>query len=219
MFVVGRENFERNKLLYKKVNEHYHSDTQKIIEELSTVAHLTMQPSEIITRKIRCILIAPLLIDFMSHALLEDNEWANITISRLSAVIGEHRPYIWSVNITKDDAPGVAQALGFGRSIHLRHIIRDPVVHSRSLECIPLLLKRGDSLQLLPDEDIELKAFDQLLFCGLRKVKHTMSPTLSDLNQLNYVMTSKNEPQSYVWKKLSHFFQNDDRRTSSRQTR
>ncbi len=216
VFVVGRENFERNKLLYKKVNEHYQSGTQKIDEELSAVAHLAMQPSEIITRKIRCILIAPLLIDFMTHALLEDNEWANITISRLSAVIGEHRPYIWSVNITKDDAPAVAHALGFGRSIHLRHIIRDPAVHSRSLECIPLLLKRGDDLQLLPDEDIEIKAFDQLLFCGLRKVKHTMSPTLSDLNQLNYVMTSINEPQSYVWKKLSHFFQKGDRRDASR---
>jgi len=216
VFVVGRENFERNKLLYKKVNEHYQSGTQKIDEELSAVAHLAMQPSEIITRKIRCILIAPLLIDFMTHALLEDNEWANITISRLSAVIGEHRPYIWSVNITKEDAPAVAHALGFGRSIHLRHIIRDPAVHSRSLECIPLLLKRGDDLQLLPDEDIEIKAFDQLLFCGLRKVKHTMSPTLSDLNQLNYVMTSINEPQSYVWKKLSHFFQKGDRRDASR---
>ncbi|MCK4833684.1 MAG: NAD-binding protein [Gammaproteobacteria bacterium] len=217
VFVVGRENFERHELLYKKVNEHYHSETQKDAEELSTVAHLTMQPSEIITRKIRSILIAPLLIDFISQALLKDNEWANITISRLSAVIGDERPYIWSVNISKENTPAIAQALGFGRSIHLRHIIRDPVVHSENLSCVPLLLKRGDDLQLLPDEDTQLKAFDQLLFCGLRKVKHTMSPTLSDLNLLNYVMTSKNEPQSYVWKKLTHFFQKQDRRTSSRQ--
>lgn len=216
VFVVGRENFKRHELLYKKINEHYQTDTHKDIEELSTVAHLAMQPSEIITRQIRSILIAPLLIDFISQALLEDNEWANITISRLSAVIGEQRPYIWSVSINKENAPAIAQALGFGRSIHLQHIIRDPVVHSRNLACVPLLLKRGDNLQLLPDEDIELKAFDQLLFCGLRKVKHTMSPTLTHLNQLNYVMTSKNEPQSYVWKKLTHLLHKYERRSASR---
>ncbi len=216
VFVVGRENFEKNKLLYKKVNEHYHKDTHKNIEDLSNVAHIAMQPSEIITRRIRAILIAPLLIDFISHALLEDQEWANITISRLSAVIGENRPYVWTVNITKDNAPAIAQALGFGRNIKIQHIIRNPTIHSKNLDCVTLLLKRGTEVQLLPDDDVELKAFDQLMFCGLRKVKHTMSPTLNDLNLLNYVMTSKNEPQSYVWKKLMHYLQKGERRESSR---
>ena len=216
VFVVGRENFEKNELLYKKVNEHYHKDTNKNIDDLANVAHLAMQPSEIITRRIRAILIAPLLIDFISHALHEDQEWANITISRLSAVIGENRPYIWTVNITKDNTPAIAMALGYGRSIQIQHIIRNPIIHSKNLDCVALLLKRGDDVQLLPDENVELKAFDQLLFCGLRKVKHTMSPTLNDLNLLNYVMTSKNEPQSYVWKKLMHYLQKADRRESSR---
>lgn len=216
VFVVGRENFEKNKLLYKKVNEHYHQQIHKDAEELSSVAHLTMKPSEIITRRIRAILIAPLLIDFITQALLEDQEWANITISRLSAVIGENRPYIWTINISKENTPAIAQALGYGRSIHIRHIIRNPVIHSKNLDCVALLLKRGDELLLLPDEDVELKAFDQLLFCGLREVKHAMSPTVNDLNLLNYVMTSKNEPQSYVWKKLIHFLKKRERRDSTR---
>lgn len=216
VFVVGRENFERNKLLYKKVNEHYHADRHKDEEGLTTVAHLAMQPSEIITREIRSTLIAPLLTDFIALALQEETEWANITISRLSAVIGEHRPYIWTVSITKETAPAVAQALGFGRSIQIQHIIRDPIVHTRNLDCVPLLLKRGENLYLLPEDTIELQAFDQLLFCGLRKVKHSMSPTLFQLNRLNYVMTSKNEPQGYVWKKLSHFFQKKERRSDFR---
>ncbi|VAW51002.1 Potassium channel protein [hydrothermal vent metagenome] len=216
IFVVARENSERNKLLYKKVNEHYQTDKRKDIEELSNVAHLAMQPSEIITRQIRSILLAPLLIDFISHALLKNNEWANITISRLSAVIGDNRPYTWSINITKENTPAIAQALGFGRNIQLRHILQDPTTHSKNLACVPLLLKRGETLQLLPDENIELKAFDQLLFCGLRKVKHSMSPMLTDLNLLNYVMTSKNEPQSYVWKKITRYFQRHNRRSTLR---
>ncbi len=120
------------------------------------------------------------------------------------------------MNSTKESTPAIAQALGFGRNIQLRHIIRDPIVHTKKLACVPLLLKRGDTLQLLPDENTELKAFDQLLFCGLRKVKHTMSPTLTNLNLLNYVMTSKNDPQSYVWKKITRYFQKHERRSNSR---
>ena len=141
------------------------------------------------------------MVDFINHSLHKDEEWANITISRLSAIIGDNPPHIWTVNINKEETPAIAQALGFGRSILLKHIIQDPVDHSEILHCIPLLLKRGDDIQLLPDQQTEMKAFDQLLFCGLREVKYTMSPTLIDLSRLNYVMTSKNEPQSYLWKK------------------
>jgi voltage-gated potassium channel len=216
VFVVGRQNFDKNKLLYSKINEHYSTESHDETEELSTVAHLAMQPSEIIAREIRAILIAPLLIDFIDHALHQDQQWANITISRLSAVIGENNPYIWTFRITKDDTPAIAQALGFGRSIQLKYITRDPICLSKNLACVTLLLKRGDHIQLLPDEDTEIKALDEFLFCGLRKVKRSMSPILTDLSLLNYVMTSKNEPQSYIWKKITRYMQAQDRRSSTR---
>ncbi len=216
VFVVGRQNCMENELLYSKINEHYQKATHKDNEELSPLAHLVMQPSEVIARKIRAILIAPLLLDFINKALHEEQEWANITISRLSAVVGNNPPYNWTISISKEKTPAVAQALGYGRSIELKHITRDPANHSQALSCVPLLLKRGDDLFLLPEEGTELKAFDQLLFCGLRQVKHTMSATLNDLTTLNYVMTAKNEPQSYIWKKVARFIQKQDRRSSSR---
>ena len=216
VFVVGRENSYKHELLYNKVNDHYQKDTQKNTDELSTIAHLVMQPSEIIAREIRSILIAPLLIDFIDKALNEDQEWANITISRLSAVIGDNRPYIWTVNITKENAPAVAQAFGLGRSIQIKHVTRNRIILGKQLDCVTLLLKRGDESILLPDDDTELRAFDQIMFCGLRKVKFAMAPTLTDISLLNYVMTAKNEPQSYIWKKLTHLLKKQDRRTSSR---
>lgn len=217
VFVVARENYSRNELLYTKVNDNYQLETYENQNEISSVAHLAMQPSAIITREIRSLLIAPLLSDFMTLAMQNDQEWANITISRLSAVIGTERPYIWTVNITKENAPAVARALGLGRDIQLQHITRDPAVHTKNLACVALVLKRGDNIQLLPDSDAKLKAFDQLLFCGLRKVKHTMTPVLTDLNLLNFIMTSKNEPQSFIWKKITHYLQKADRRSSTRQ--
>jgi Trk K+ transport system NAD-binding subunit len=215
VFVVGRQNIMANEILYSKINEHYNTSKNKE-NEITPLAHLVMQPSEVIARKIRAILIAPLLIDFIQQSLQEEQEWANITISRLSAVVGDNPPYIWTISIGKDNTPAVAQALGFGRRIELKHIIRNPIDHDKKLACMALLLKRGDELMLLPEDDTELKAFDQLLFCGLRKVKHTMSPTLKDLSILNYVMTSKSEPQSYIWKKITRLMRKQDRRTSRR---
>jgi hypothetical protein len=216
VFVVGRQNFETNELLYTKINEHYHAATRDGSEELHTIAHLAMRPSEIIARRIRAILIAPLLIDFIDNALLEDQQWANITISRLTAVMGENSPTIWTVRINKEDAPAVAQALGFGRSIQLRHITRDQKCLSKTLAGMTLLLKRGEKIQLLPDDNTELKALDELLFCGLRNVKDCMSSTLTDISLLNYVMTSKNEPQSFIWRKISRLSQKTERRLSKR---
>jgi Trk K+ transport system NAD-binding subunit len=216
VFVVGRQNFETNELLYTKINEHYHTAARDDSDELNTIAHLAMRPSEIIARRIRALLIAPLLIDFIDNALLEDQQWANITISRLIAVIGEDSPIIWTVRINKEDAPAVAQALGFGRSIQLKHITRDQKCLSKTLAGMTLLLKRGDQIQLLPDDNTELKALDELLFCGLRNVKDCMSATLNDISLLNYVMTSKNEPQSYIWRKMTRLRQKQERRLSRR---
>ncbi len=215
IFVVGRQNFMTNELLYSKINEHYQKEAHQE-NEISPLAHLTMQASEIIARRIRAILTAPLLIDFINLALKEEQQWANITISRLTAVMGDRPPHIWTINIDKEKTPAIAQALGYGRSIELKHIINDPVNHSKKLSCMALLLKRGDDFLLLPEDNTELKAFDQILFCGLRKVKNTMLHTLNDLTILNYVMTSKNEPQSYLWKKLILLLKKQDRRSASR---
>lgn len=219
VFFVGRQNYKANKVLYNKINVQYHKNTNHDNEEISNIAHLVMQPSEIIARRVRAVLIAPLLLDFINLALPQDQEWANIMISRMSAVIGEQPPYLWTVNITKENAPAIAQALGYGRRMLLKHIIQAPASRQRDLPCIALIMKRGDELNLLPEEDMELKAFDQLLFCGLDKVEDTMYSTLNDLSTLNYIMTSKNEPQSYIWKNISRRLQKLERRAAHRGNR
>lgn len=216
VFVVGRQNFENNKLLYSKINEHYHIARQDNCEELNTTAHLDIQPSRIIARRIRSILIAPLLIEFILLALKENQQWANIVVSRLSAVVGKDNPYVWTVHITKDKAAAVARALGYGRNIQLQHITRDPYSHTKSLDCVALLLKKGEHIKLLPDENTEINALDEILFCGSRQVMHSMTPVLSDLSLLNFVMTSKNEPQSYIWKKITRFMKKQNRRSATR---
>jgi Trk K+ transport system NAD-binding subunit len=176
IFVVARQNVLNNHALYTATN-----------------ANLVMRPREIIARKIRVLFLTPLLIDFLAEAGEQDPQWANITISRLSAIVGDLRPHIWTVLINQSMTPAIAQALQYGRNIKLQHLISDPAVKNQQLQCVPLMLVRGDEHVLMPDEDHDIRAFDRILFCGAHEVHNSMRWTLTVMSSLNFVMTLQEE--------------------------
>ncbi len=218
IFIVARQNQQNSEPLYSAINLNYAKYAEQSDESPypDAIAHLVMRPKEIIGRKIRALLITPLLLDFLDEAKNMDKDWANITISRLSAVIGSHTPHNWAIMINFDKAPAVAETLGFGRHITLGHITQDPSDHLRKLCCVPLLINRNNQYILLPDEETELQPFDRILFCGTRQAKQTLSMTITNLSNLNYVMTFKQDPESYIWRKMTSFFKKNERRTHSR---
>ena len=198
-FIVARQNLLINHELYD-----------------ATKAQLIMRHREMLARKIRVIFLSPLLLNFLALANKRDTEWANITISRLSAIADNSRPHLWTVFINHDSAPAVASALQHGRKITIGHITHDPAAHVKKLNCAALILVRDDKEILLPDDDVEIKAFDRILFCGSRDIKLTMRWTLTVKRSLNYVMTLQNEPESYLWRKLHRHFNKQERRKTQR---
>ncbi len=215
IFIVARQNQLSSDALYSAINHNYARQTGNA----DTIAHLVMRPREIIGRKIRALLIAPLLLEFLQQAKNETEEWANITISRLSAVVGRKTPHNWTVTINTESAPAVARALEYGRYITLGNIMQDPKNRSQKIYCIALLLHRNNKNILLPEANIRLQANDQILFCGSRKVKTTLTSTITTLSNLDYVMTFKNDPESFIGRKLSNLFNKQDRRKQPRSNR
>jgi hypothetical protein len=199
VFAVARQNIYNNYDLYT-----------------ATRANLIMRPREITARKIRAVFLNPLLVDYLKIAKSYDEEWANIAISRMSAVIGNHSPHIWTVEITDKLSPAVARALKLGRTINLGHITQDPASRFVKLKCVPLLHVRGSENIMMPDDDIDIRHGDKLLFCGTREVKNSMDWTLKVMSSLNYVMTFKNEPESFVWRILHRYLHKTERRKASR---
>ena len=185
IFVVARQNLRDNSELFKKVK-----------------ADLVMQPREITARMIRVLFLNPLLCEFLKLANKKDDEWSNIVISRLSAVTGESKPHIWTVEITHKEAPAVFKALAFGRKITVNCLTIDPLSNTYKLECVPLLLKRSGDAILMPDDDTRLEKGDQLLFCGMREAMNSMNWILTAIASLNYVMQYEIEPESYLLKVL-----------------
>jgi Trk K+ transport system NAD-binding subunit len=199
IFIVARQNIWNNQVLYSSTN-----------------ASLIMHPREIIARKIRAFFLTPLLINFVELIKQRDAEWANVTISRLSAVVGESRPHVWTVNIDQDTAPAVVDCLNHGRSINIGHLTQDPGNRKSLLACVPLLLVRNNEKVLMPEDKLEICIGDQILFCGTRDVKNNMRWTLKVLRSLNYVMTFTAEPESLIWRILYRQRHKTERRHKSR---
>ena len=64
----------------------------------------------------------------------------------------------------------------------------------------------------MPDDEIDIKAGDKILFCGTTEVKNSMDWTLKVMSSLNYVMTFKNEPESFAWRLLHRYLHKTERR-------
>lgn len=186
IFVVARQNLRDNSELFNKVG-----------------ADLVMQPREITARMIRLLFLNPMLCDFLKIANKQDDEWSNVVISRLSAVVGESKPHIWTVKISPKETPAVFKAIAFGRNLTLSSIMLDPLAITNKLECVALLFKRKGEYQIMPEDEIRLEDGDQVVFCGMREAMNSMNWTLNVMASLNYVTKYDNEPESYLLKALS----------------
>ena len=183
LFVIARQNKRKNRVMFESIQ-----------------TDIVMQPGEIIARKIRMILTIPMLTEFVSNARIQDNEWANIFISRLCAVSGEVVPYLWALSINETRTFAVNELLGLGRKITLGDLQRNPHERDHAIPCIPLLVLRGDQEFLLPEDDLNLMQGDEILFCGGPKASSTMEWSLHNLNTLNYVATGELGADCYVWR-------------------
>lgn len=199
LFIVARQNKQMNLQLFN-----------------ATDANIIMQPNEIIARKIRTLLVSPLMIAFLNKARHQDPTWANITISRIMGALGESMPDIWSLHVDKTDARALCQVLHLGRIIRVGNLMQDPRQREKQLKAIPLMLKRGQRLLLMPTDDIAIKSGDQLLFCGTLNAQRSMEWSLNDLHRLNYIMTFEDTPDAFIWRKVHQFLKRIERRDRPR---
>ncbi|HEB81594.1 MAG TPA: potassium channel protein [Gammaproteobacteria bacterium] len=200
IFVVARQNMHDNTELFER-----------------SEADLVMQPREIIARIIRAQLLNALLIPFLLKASKQDEQWINVVVSRMIAVIGDRKPYVWTSIIDEENAPALIRALQLGRKVCLRCLATDPAARNHQLECVALLHERNGRKTLMPDDEIELQPGDKILFCGKREARNAMQWSMQVMSSLNYVMTYESEPESYIWRKFGRRYRGEERRRQPRQ--
>ncbi|KAA6185986.1 potassium channel protein [Thiohalocapsa marina] len=185
LFTVVRENKLDNKELFDAVG-----------------ADIVMHPSSIVAGRIRTLLGAPLLSEFVSYARYEEDAWACQLVSRIVALVHDRVPDVWEVRIDAEGAYALLELRRQGVVVELGDLLRDPRDRGRTLPIIALLRRRDGQRSLLPDPDERLREGDRLLFCGPAHAHSDMLWTLQNAHALNYVLFGSSPPQGLVWRWL-----------------
>ncbi|QFY90463.1 NAD-binding protein [Magnetovirga frankeli] len=171
LFIIARQNRQENAELFDAVN-----------------ADILMRPSQIIANRIRMLLATPMLHQFESLALYQDDEWACELISRITALVQQQVPFVWDLTLDEEAAYAVYHHLHRGGLMTLEDLLRNPRNRDKPLACIPLMLRsRGDQV-LLPELKTRLHLGDRLLFCAAEGVKDALQWTLQNGHALSYVV-------------------------------
>ena len=78
---------------------------------------IIMQPGAIAAQHILGLILAPLLGDFLNLANDQDEEWANLLVSRVAGVVEDVTPETWDVEISPLTAPAVFDCLIRGEEV------------------------------------------------------------------------------------------------------
>jgi Trk K+ transport system NAD-binding subunit len=166
-------------------------------------AHMVMHPSAIIADKIRVLLATPMLYEFTSLALYEEDSWACELISRVSALVNEQVPHIHEWTVGDADTAALHAFCANGGIFTIDDLLRDPWQRQDALDAIVLLVRRRNDRLLLPDTGTSLKVGDRLLICGSGAAFTRMRWTVSHDNTLDYVRTGIDRPQSWLWRRFA----------------
>ena len=166
---------------------------------------LIMQPGTIVAQHILGLILAPLLGDFFRLTRNQNEEWANLLVSRIAGVVAEVTPESWELEISPRQAPAVSGCLIRRDKVLLKDICSNPKNRSELLPCVPLLIKRDGECMLLPDTEECLQSGDQILFCGRQESTYQMRYIVNDHQALDYIQTGVDRPSGTVWRWITNY--------------
>ncbi len=185
LFVIARQNRQENRALFEAVDE-----------------DMLMHPSFIIANRIRMLLSTPLLSDFLSLALFNDDAWSCKLARLIMAAVNAEPPVVWEIEINQDEAPAMCRSIAAGNVLTMGEMMLSPQERKCELSCIALMHVRQDTRVLLPEPEQGVKVGDKLLFCGKRSARSLMPWGMLNENVLSYIQTGEPGPEGAVWKIL-----------------
>jgi len=187
LFSIVRQNQHSNEVLFKRTGADY-----------------ILQPSLVIARMVLFMLTAPLLRPFFKHLnYLYENfpvELADLT-NRLAENIGDDVPILKTYVLDTKHAPAVCSMLN-NKAVYLADIYRAPSNRGESLNVVPMVHKRGDTITVLPIDELLLAPNDELLFCIKPNAKIMLEANMANEHTLDYLLTGVEPAKSYFFRWL-----------------
>jgi Trk K+ transport system NAD-binding subunit len=162
-------------------------------------AQMRFVQAQLMTHECLQLLTTPMLNRFVLRARDQPNAWALALCDRIRGVVGETVPHVWALGC--DTALlGIRHALieKIEPALAIRHLLSDPDDCDTRIGATPLLLLRGESEQLLPDESSELWIGDRVLFAGAAGAEAIQLRMLEDDIAIDYVRTGVEPPRTWL---------------------
>jgi len=159
-------------------------------------------PTEEVAHEVYAQLSTPLLWRFVQDMPAKGDAWAADVIDRLTGLCGRRLEALWKIRLTGREAPALQPWLATGDA-RLGTLLRNPDDREVPLHVVPLLALQGDECTLAPDDDLVLRADDELLLVGRPSARLSLERTLVVAAALEYVVTGRHVPASWIWGKLS----------------
>ena len=186
LFIVARQNLNTNDTLFAAAG-----------------VDIIMQSGKLIGQRVVDLITTPLLADFLRMARDQNEEWANLLVSRVVGVL-DKPPDSWVLGISFEQTPAIMELISRGCPTTLGNLLTDPRDITVSLPCVALYLKHANNKEvLLPGNEIELQAGDQLLICGQTDAETHMRWSARNLHALNYICSSYDHPSGSLWRWLN----------------
>jgi hypothetical protein len=159
-------------------------------------------PAEVVAHEVYAQLSTPLLWRFLREMPQRGDAWAADLVERLSGLCGNRLDSLWKLRLTADEAPAAQRWLASGRA-RLGDLLHNPENREEPLHAVVLLVARGSETALAPDGDFGLEAGDELLLAGWSAARRALGTTLEVDAVLEYVVTGRRVPSSWIWRTLS----------------
>jgi len=166
--------------------------------------NIAMHPGRLIGKRVIDMLTMPLLTDFLRMAILQNDDWANVLVSRVVGILTDQPPESWALTISTKQTPAVVHLLKTGVTVTVQNLLTDPRDTVTPLPCVPLYLRHQDHQELLlPADETPLQVGDQLLICGHESAETHMRWTARSSHALNYICTGSDRPIGSLWRWMS----------------
>ncbi|WGZ95920.1 MAG: NAD-binding protein [Candidatus Thiothrix putei] len=184
IFIVARQNQRDNDLVFEKA-----------------AFNLLMKRGDVIAHKIFALLRTPLISDFLEAIKIHDDDWANLLVSRVLGITTDEVPYLWEIKLNKARTPALYKSC-LMNDVILLDVLRDPRERTRQLPAIPLLLKRQETVFVLPAMDMRLEVSDRLLMCAAYSTSQDLQWATQNENVLHYLLTGQETSGGDLWRRL-----------------
>jgi Trk K+ transport system NAD-binding subunit len=162
-----------------------------------------MVPAEVIAHEVLARIASPALMRFLPRVPREGEAWSARMLDRLVERCGTGAPDLWRLRLDADTAPALVGRLATD-GIPLTDLLRDPAFRDEPLPAVPLALLRADDTRVMaPEDDVVLRAEDQLLLAGRSRARSSLQLTLTEEATAAYVLEDRFAPSSWVWRRLA----------------